>query len=105
MTTRYDRQHQISKHKPAFTEFALKELNNRQLDARLHRVELGSVTEGRVTEGRQLRIQHSVDLFRGTCTCRLHQELGIPCEHALGCILQLGHNPQQYLPMDLATET
>ena len=105
MTTRYDRQHQISKHKPAFTEFAIKELNNRQPDARLHRIELGSVSEGRVTEGRQLRIQHFVDLLRGTCTCRIYQELGIPCEHALGCILQLGQNPQHYLPMDLSTET
>ena len=105
MTTRYDRQKQANKHSSAFTEFALKELQQRQPPAWLHRVELGSVTEGRVIEGRQLRTQHFVDLHHKTCTYRVYQELGIPCEHALGCILQFGHSPQQYLPNELATET
>ena len=74
------------------------------MPARMHQVEIGSSTEGWVTEGRQLKVQHFVNLHYRTWTCRVYQEMGIPCEHALACILQLGQSPQQYLPEDLSTE-
>lgn len=94
-----------NKHQHAFTTIATKEVQKYQLSARMHQVELSSTSEARVTEGRQLHIQHFINLHYGTCTRRIYQELGIPCEHTLACILQLAHNVQQYLPEGLSTVT
>ena len=104
MTTRYQRQQDAQKYTYAFTSIAIKELQKHQMSARMHQVEMASSIEGRVIEGRQLKVQHYVNLHYRTCTCRVYQEMGIPCEHALACILQLGQSPQQYLPEDLSTE-
>jgi hypothetical protein len=58
-----------------------------------------------VTEGRQLGLRRFVDLHNRTCTCRIYQDLGLPCQHALACILDIQHNPQQYIPDELSVNT
>ena len=76
-----------------------------RINARIHRVEMASISEGRVIEGRQFGLRHLVNLHTGTCTCRVYQDLGLLCQHALACILDIHHNPQQYISDELSVNT
>ena len=106
MTTRYSRQQQADKHQGDFTPWTLQQVQKLQITARMHQVEMSSILEGRVTEGRQqLALQHFVDLHHHTCTCRVYQDLGLPCHHALACILHIHRNPLLYIPDDLSLHT
>lgn len=105
MTTRYNRQQQAEKNDGEFTSWVLQQIQKSQLNARMHQVEMASISEGRVTEGRQLSLQHSVDLQHKTCTCRVYQDLVLPCQHALACILHIQRIPQHYIPDDLSVNT
>lgn len=106
MTTRYSRQQQSGQQDGEFTPWTLQQIQKSQVNARMHQVEMASITEGRVTEGqRQLALQHHVNLHHGTCTCHIYQDLGLPCQHALACILYIQRNPQQYIPDDLSVNT
>ena len=105
MTTRYNWQQQAEKYEGDFSPWTLQHIQKLQLNARMHQVEMSSISEGRVTEGRQLPIQHCVDLHCGTCTCHTYQDLGLPCQHALACILHVQRIPQQYIPDDLSVNT
>jgi len=55
----------------------------------MHQVEMASISEGRVTSGRQLGLRHFVNLHDGTCTCHIYQDLELPYQHALACILNI----------------
>lgn len=93
------------KYEGAFTPGTIQQVHEIQIQARTHRVEMASLTEGRVIEGRQLRLQHSINLHQGTCTCHVYQDIGIPCQHALACILYIHRNVYEYIPDDLSINT
>ena len=70
-----------------YTKFCTKELGESRIWARQNIAQMANEIHGHVTQPNgNVKI---VNLATGTCTCGRYQEYGIPCSHALTCIMNL----------------
>ena len=84
-----------------FTKFCTNLLGESRIWARQNTAQMATLTNGHVTQpDGTVRI---VDLESKTCTCGKFQENGVPCGHAMSCILQIRQvllSPLDILPSE-----